>query len=67
MQADLYCDQSANDDYISQIIINPSLKSENYTRGLCDKWTNKNEQDVAIKSSEFETFENYIKSNRYLF
>ena len=31
--------QDITEDYLSQIIINPAIKSENYSQGLCGEWS----------------------------
>jgi len=66
----MYCDDELADDLMSQITVYPSLKSENFSQGLCGGWSKKKSEMTAKSKLEKESDEqisNYIIKNRFLF
>jgi hypothetical protein len=69
VEADIYCDDELADDFMSQIILYPSLKSENFSQGLCGKWSKSPNELSFISKLEKESDQegaNYIIQNRFL-
>jgi hypothetical protein len=63
VQADVYCDDELADDFMSQIIVYPSLKSENFSQGMCGIWSKKQNQLKTDKQGD-QQITNYIVQNR---
>ena len=39
-------------DFLSQVTINPTIKGENYTKGLCGYWYHMNTDDNSFEFSK---------------